>query len=291
MHLSKTTVVTAFYPLKGAKHEIGKYRAWIKNFCRIPCTMVIFTTEVYALEMHEWRKPYLEKTQIIVKPFDTFGMTCAAMMALWELQVKMDPEQGGASTRDRAELYAVWGLKQEFVRAAVAANKFQSKWFVWCDIGIQRYSNLQRFYERFPDDKTMDTLCEEGRLSFLELERIPGSFVQDWKEGKPMAHPMPPIALGGGCIAGDSAAWIEFGDSYKAMLQEFMKRGWFCGNDRDVYFAILMEKKMSRPYRLYNAAKFGGAIKGIEWMSFPPMLAGVIDAAMDTRFEEEDGAT
>jgi hypothetical protein len=290
MSLSKTTVVTAFYPLKGAKYEIGKYRAWIKNFCRIPCTMVIFTTEVYALEMHEWRKPHLDKTQVIVKPFDTFGMTCAAMMALWELQVKMDPEKDGASTSDRAELYAVWALKQEFVRAAVAANKFQSKWFVWCDMGIQRYSGLQRFYQGFPDDKTMDTLCEEGRLSFLELERIPGPFVQDWKEGKPMAHPMPTIALGGGCIAGDAGAWLEFGDAYKAMLQEFMKRGWFCGNDRDVYFAILMEKKMSRPYRLFHAAKFGDAAKGIEWMSFPPMLAGVIDASMDMRFEEEGDA-
>jgi len=284
MSISDITVVTAYYPLKKSKYNIGKYRAWIQNFCKIPCTGVIYTTEVYALEIYQWRREYLNKTQVIVRPFDAFGMTCASMMALWDKQGELDPEKENHSP----ELYAVWALKQELVRAAVAANKFQSKWFIWCDIGIQRYARLERFYRGFPDTATVEKLCEAGRLSFLEIEPIPESFVNDWKEGKPMMHPMPNMALGGGCIAGDAAAWEEFGDAYKGMLQEFVKRGWFCGNDRDVYFAILMEKK-TKPFRLFHAAKFGDVSpKGIEWMSFPPMLGGVVDAALDTRFEEDN---
>lgn len=284
MSLSDTTVITAYYPLKKAKHSVGKYRAWIQNFCKIPCTVVIFTTEVYALEIYQWRRLYLDRTQVIVRPFDRFGMTCISMMAIWDKQIELDPDK----EHNSPELYAIWALKQEFVRAAIAANKYQSKWFIWCDIGIHRYSRLQPFYREFPDVVTVEKFCEAGRLSFLEIEPIPESFVNDWKEEKPMMYPMPKMALGGGCIAGDAEAWQEFGDAYKEMLQAFIKRGWFCGNDRDVYFAILMEKK-TKPFRLFHATKFGDVPpNGIEWMSFPPMLGGVVDAALDTRFEKDE---
>lgn len=282
MHLSETTVVTAFYPLNKSKHDIGKYRAWIQNFCKIPCTMVIFTTETYALEIYQWRREFLNKTKVIVRPFDSFAMTCPPMMAFWEKQLIIDPEKH----LHNPELYAIWALKQEFVRIAVSANTFQSKWFIWCDMGIQRYKALQDFYMTFPSE--VETLCEEGRLAFLEVEKIPDSFVNDWNESKPMMYPVPETTLGGGCIVGDAAAWTEFGEAYKNMLQEFAMRGWFAGKDQVVYFAILMEKK-AKPYRLFHAKRFGdNAPGGIEWMSFPPMLGGLLDAELDMRFEEED---
>lgn len=277
--LSETTVVTAFYPLKKSKHDLGKYRAWIQNFCQIPCTMVIFTTETYALEIYQWRKEFLQKTKIIVRPFDSFAMTCPSMMAFWEKQHAIDPEKH----IHNPELYAVWALKQEWVRIAVNANTFQSKWFIWCDMGIQRYSHLQSYYMNFPSE--VAKLCPEGRLSFLEIDKIPESFVKDWEEEKPMMIPVPNVTLGGGCIVGDALAWTEFGEVYKEMLKEFALRGWFAGKDQIVYFTILMERKAS--FRLFHAAKFGGdkVPVGIEWMSFPPILGGTVDAAVDMRFE------
>ena len=279
--LSDTTVVTAFYPLKKSKHAIGKYRAWIQNFCKIPCAMVIFTTEIYALEIYQWRRQLLNQTHIIVRPFDTFAMTCPAMMSLWEKQVALDTSQDKNACSP--ELYAVWALKQELVRIAIRANSFQSKWFIWCDIGIQRYKGLQMHYMSFPSETAR--LCEEGRLSFLEVESIPKSFVDDWHEEKPMAHPIPKVCLGGGCIAGDAVAWEELGEAYKAMLQEFVVREWFAGNDRDIFFAIMMERKMR--FRLFYAKPFGdNAPPGIEWMSFPPMLGGMLAAEEDMRFTD-----
>ena len=97
--------------------------------------------------------------------------------------------------------------------------------------------------------------------------------------------PVPSVTLGGGCIMGDALAWTEFGEAYKDMLKEFALRGWFAGKDQIVYFTILMERKAS--FRLFHAAKFGGdkAPEGIEWMSFPPILGGTVDAAVDMRFE------
>lgn len=282
MLLTETTIVSAFYPLKVSKYDIGKYRAWIKNFCKFQGAIVIFTTEVFALELYQWRKSLLHLTQIIVRPFDSFAMTCPSMLAFWQKQHPMDPDKNIHSY----ELYAMWALKQELVRISINSNKFQSKWFIWCDIGIQRYSSLQSFYSHFPSE--VERICQPGRMAFLELDRIPESFVNNWIESKPMEYPIPPITLGAGCIVGDIDAWKEFGEAYKDMLKEFALREWFAGKESDVFFAILMEKK-TKPFRLFHAKQFGNPlIPGIEWMSFPPMLGGSIDAEVDTRFEPDD---
>lgn len=275
MKLSDTTIITAFYPLDKSKYDTGKYRAWIQNFCKIPSAMVIFTTEKYALEIYQWRREILDITQVIVRPFDSFAMTCTAMMSFWEKQVSEES--------DNAELFAIWAMKQECVRIIINSNKFQSKWFTWCDIGIQRYSSLQKYYMTFPCD--IERLCLEGRMTFLEINKIPDSYILDWVEGKPVEYPFPENILGGGCMVGDAEAWTEFGEQYKEMLKEFALRGWFAGKETDIYFAMLMEKKVN-PYRLFYARPFGDIeIPGIEWMSFPVMLGGNLDAELDTRFE------
>jgi len=73
------------------------------------------------------------------------------------------------------------------------------------------------------------------------------------------------------------------------MLKEFAIRGWFAGKDTNVLFAILMEKKMSKPFRLFHAGTFGDPIiPGIEWLCFPVMLGGNMDAELDMRFEPVD---
>jgi hypothetical protein len=70
-------------------------------------------------------------------------------------------------------------------------------------------------------------------------------------------------------------------------LKEFALRGWFAGNETSVFFAILMEKK-TKPFRLFHAKQFVN-IPGIEWLSFPVMLGGNLDAELDTRFEPIQG--
>lgn len=276
-----TTIISAFYPLKSSSHSIGNYRAWIQNFCKIPSSMVIFTTEQYSLEILQWRRGLLDKTHVIVKPFETFAMTCPSMMKFWEKQELLDSEKGSA------ELYAVWALKQEMVRIAVNQNRFQSKWFCWCDIGIQRYSRLHEFYISFPSD--IERLCVPGRMTFLEVDKIQQKILDDWDESKPTDYPFPDIAIGSGCIVGDADAWTEFGEAYKDMLKEFAIRGWFAGKETKIFFAILMEKKMSKPFRLFHAGTFGDPIiPGIEWLCFPVMLGGNMDAELDMRFEPVD---
>jgi hypothetical protein len=240
--------------------------------------MVLFTTEEYSFEILQWRRDLLDKTHLIVKPFDTFAMTCPSMLSFWKKQELLDKENGSA------ELYAMWALKQEMVRIVISQNRFQSKWFCWCDIGIQRYSRLNEFYVSFPSD--IERLCIPSRMTFLEVDKIPQKLLDDWDESKPTDYPIPNIAIGSGCIVGDMDAWTEFGEAYKDMLKEFAMRGWFAGKETNVFFAILMEKKMSKPFRLFHAGTFGDpVIPGIEWLCFPVMLGGNMDAELDIRFE------
>lgn len=275
---SETTVISAFYPLVvlNPKYSIGHYKVWLQNLCKIPMHLIIFTTETFALEIYQWRRQFLDRTHVIVRPFNSFAMTCPSMLSFWEKQEALDKENFG--TR---ELYAMWSLKQELVRIAINQNRFKSKWFCWCDAGIQRFSKLQTYYMTFPHN--IEYLCLPGRMTFLEVDKIPQDYVDEWNENKPVKYPFPEITLGSGCIVGDAAAWTEFGEAYKEMLKEFALRGWFAGKETSIFFAILMEKK-TNTFRLFHAKQFVD-IPGIEWLSFPVMLGGNFTAEVDTRFE------
>ena len=275
--VTETTLVTGWYPLKSTV----RIHQSIKNLCKLPKALVIFTTEVYALELLQYRKNYLNATQIIVRPFESFAMTCPSMMSLWDGQWLLDPSRN----KNTPESYALAAMKQEFMRIVTNHNRFQSKWFVWCDPGLFSYSALLGYSMSFPSE--IERLCLAGRMTFLEVSMIPESYILDREEGKPLEYPIAVQHLGGDCIVGDAAAWQEFGEAYKEMLKEFVLRGWFAGKDTDVYFAMLMEKTVP-PYRLFHATAFGQereVVEGIEWFSLAPMLAGTIDAPLDTRFE------
>jgi hypothetical protein len=85
---SEATVISTFYPLiiSNAKFSIGTYKLWLQNLCRIPCYLIIFTTETLALEVYQWRRHVLDRTHVIVRSLDSFAMTCESMIKFWEKQ-------------------------------------------------------------------------------------------------------------------------------------------------------------------------------------------------------------
>jgi glycosyltransferase involved in cell wall biosynthesis len=272
--IPRATVVTAFYPLSGSKHSTSNYINWMQNICKIPCNLVVFTSVEIAPFIKEMRGKL--HTQIIVRDFSSFKITSPEMQSFWKKQYTNDPEKKIHSP----ELYAVWAMKQECVMLAIENNYFSSDWFVWCDIGIQRESSTQQYYMNFPNQ--VAKLCEPGRISFLEVDRIPDNFVEDWKHSiVPFRWPAPNVTLGGGCIAGDIEAWKDFSTAYVSMLAKFEERGWFAGKDQIVYFAMCMEKVTRKPFRLFFPAY--GRID--HWMVFPVILGGDASANIDDRFE------
>jgi len=281
----RTTVVTAFYPLK-SKHGIEKYIEWINNFCNIQCSLVVFTDEQFAPIFQTLRRGL--PTKIIVKPFNSYEMTSPAMMSLWTKHHAMDPE---AATHNPA-LYAVWAMKQECVALTIHDNPFGTDWFAWCDAGIHRdacpaypfhtgwfnwhnpeiYPGTSKhpYYVQFP--LKADTLCRSGAIGFLEVHRIPDSFVTD------PSGPAPNFSLGGGVIVGDRVAWSTFCPAYKAMLQRMDARGEFIGKDQTVFFRMLTERMM--PFQLFQPQN----VPVDPWMQLPCILAGTIPVVLDERF-------
>jgi hypothetical protein len=272
------TVVTAYYPLGKAKHSGAAYMQWIQNFCRIPCSLVVFTDEETAGAIRGCRAGSAN-TVVVTRPFSSYRMTAPEMMAIWQRNHAIDPERKIHSP----ELYAAWAIKQEVVRYAIDMNPFQSDWFVWCDIGIQRQPALERFYTAFPSK--VPNMCPPGRMSFLEVSPIPDTFARAWARKAPCPQPVPPTMLGGGCIVGDRAAWADFGVAYEAMVLAMDGRGEFVGKDQIVFFRMLIDRKTAKPYRLFSAQKFA-TVPHIEWMSFPVILGGLAPANIDCRFEE-----
>lgn len=259
-----TTVVTAFYPLK-SKHSIEKYLEWINNFCKIPCNLVLFTNAELAPIFQKLRQDL--PTRIMVRPFESYEMTNPEWMALWTKHHGLDREAAIHSP----SLYAVWAMKQEVVSLTIDMNPFKTNWFVWCDIGIHRDASKHGYYDAFP--ARVAAICKPGSIGFLEVKRIPDSFITN-----PMA-PAPFVTLGGGCIIGDKRAWATFCPAYKAMLRTMDSRGEFIGKDQTVFFRLLVERVM--PFQLFEPQ--GSVVD--PWMQLPCVLAGTIPAVIDTRFE------
>jgi hypothetical protein len=274
---SDVTVVTAYYPLPKAKHSVASYMQWIQNLCLIPCSLVVYTDVETAEKIRQWRLGH--PTHIEVRPYFSWRMTSPEMMTMWQQDYAMDPEKAYHSP----DLYAMWALKQEVVRATIQSNPFQSQWFVWCDIGIQREPSLQNFYMSFPSK--VPTLCPRGRMSFLEVNPIPERFVGAWRHRTPCPLPIPSVTLGGGCIVGDISAWEDFGSAYESTLLEIHQRHEFGGKDQAIFFRMLIDHKVQRPYCLFFAQRFSSH-SGIDWMSFPVILGGSTIAKQDPRFNE-----
>jgi hypothetical protein len=277
---STTTIVTAFYPLEKSKHSVQKYIEWARNFCQIPRHMVIFTTASFVPLFADLRSRFTDITRIVIKEFDSYALTAPTQMEMWHRQWLKDPEARIHSP----ELYAVWAIKQECVSIVATEMPFGHDWYVWCDIGIQRDPSMQSYYMTFPD--AVPRLCIPGHIHFLEVERIPDQVVACYGQS-PIPYPSPSVTLGGGCIAGDRAAWTAFSGAYLEMIDRFNERGWFAGKDQTIYFAMLMEKTMR--FRLFHAVRFGGG--GDHWMSFPVILGDRADGRIDDRFEDSHPPT
>jgi hypothetical protein len=271
------TVVTAFYPLGKSKHGTGKYHLWLQNLCAIPCNLVVFTDATTAPLIREARGD--RPTVIHERPFDAWDMTTPAMMEMWRRQMDRDPERAIHSP----ELYAVWAIKQEAVMSVIAENPFQSRWFIWCDIGIQRHAHLQPWYMTFPTVDACERLIAQGRMTFLEVRPIPQGIVDHWARAVKYTGPAPSITLGGGCIAGDAAAWSDFSQAYKEELSRFDAAGHFNGKDQIVFFMMLINRRVKQPYRLIHAQPFGSG--GDPWMCMPVIFGGKVRPLIDKRFE------
>lgn len=190
-------VVTAYYPIAKCKHSQDQYFKWIDIFFKsVNCDIICFCPSEVADKLNSLKT---HRTTLITRDFNSFDMMSDSQMNVWKEFNKIDPENRYHSP----ELYAVWATKQEFVRTAI--NLVNRDVYIWCDIGCFRtlrngsFQNIKKFI--VPNKIT----C----LSILDT-------------------------IGGGVLAGDKSAWINFSNQYLSELSRNPH-----GKDQVIYKRIL----------------------------------------------------
>jgi len=179
----KHILVTAYYPLPGAKHSPHKYKEWFTNFFScVTCPVVCFCPPSMVEEFTSLKG---DNVTLIVREFNSWSMMSLQQMDIWKQFHAIDPEKGYHCP----DLYAIWAAKQEFVLEAMKIT--DGDLFTWCDIGCFRtrrqggFDYVEKYYK--PKKLTCLSICQ---------------------------------MIGGGVLMGDRDAWVMFSALY---LEELAK--------------------------------------------------------------------
>ena len=179
----KHSLVTAYYPIPGAKHSADKYKEWYTNFFNmVSCPVICFCPLSMVEEFSQLKG---ENVSLIIREFDSWDMMSESQMQIWKQFHSIDPEKG----HHCPELYAIWAAKQEFVREAMRIS--DGELFTWCDIGCFRTVRNGGF-------EFVETYYRPGKLTCLSICKM----------------------IGGGVLMGDRTAWTIFSTLY---LEELAK--------------------------------------------------------------------
>ncbi|XP_055347779.1 uncharacterized protein LOC129594940 [Paramacrobiotus metropolitanus] len=245
------TVVTAYYPVP-SKHNHSEYLEWINNFLSIiPCHLYIYTTRNMYPKLRHMRSNYTDRSRFIVREFDELAEY--AKMDKWNYIKSIDPEW-----YHTPEVYVVWNQKWRFVQEAIEENAFNSEYFLWCDIGSFRDTNLAHLLKTFPNvDVVRNKLQDHSKLTFNlmspynEDERGNGSFWLTLRNGNTFAD-----HVGGGIVAGHKEAWAIWIRNYYNMQVLFFKLGLNGGKEQNLMNAVVVRSwnnvQLVRPESYFN---------------------------------------
>ena len=235
---SSATIVTAYFRVS-SKHTPQTYERWMKLFLRLHDNMIIFTEPALVESIRTFRSHAWNRTVIVAcrngvndLPIRKFGQSKLKMNLpnnknddeFWKHQLEMDPEQ---KLHQSYKVFWIWLSKSWFVTQAISLNPFQSKLFVYSDIGCFRNAMMYRNVTliRYPQHVPTDRIL--------------------W-----MAHhtPNPPPTLfwnnkllqphyyfhSGSQAAGWAKTWPVFHRRFAATLDAFVTRYLFVGEDQCV---------------------------------------------------------
>ena len=127
---SKSTIVTAFYRFP-SKHTFEEYKAWISNFLRIQCSMVVFVDSQTTADLILELRPSALRSEFLVKvkPLSEQLWSKTYDESFWNTQKSRDPEAcaGCAHEHISPDLYKLWDGKSEFMTDVVDVNPFGAR--------------------------------------------------------------------------------------------------------------------------------------------------------------------
>ena len=185
----ETLLVTSYYPLSRSKYSHEIYNTWLQYFFYSVTCPVIFFCPPELVETLKCKSK--SNVTFIGRDFDSWDMMKEPQMEKWRQCWKVDPEQNIHSP----QLYAIWAAKQEFVREAITL--VESKVYIWCDAGCFRTKRDGSF-------KNVQKYIQSSKITCLDVTSL--------CNGQKL--------IGGGVLAGDKNAWINFSSLYLTELSK-----------------------------------------------------------------------
>lgn len=218
------TLVIAFYDLP-SKETLDQRKAKVQSFLRdFPCPLVLFTEHSLADELALSRMGLEKMTRVVVLDPKEWTANTKFIPALWQQQVKQDPELQLART---VEEFAFGFEKKEFMKKAIELNPFSSDDFVWIDPSFldssPTYTEGFPTVNRIPTDRLLIANPE-----FFTADDIASSYFR----GK---H-----RISNSLVAGSKQAWTEVAKTIDVVLSQKLNLFAFIGDDLLVlHYAVI----------------------------------------------------
>ncbi len=228
VHSKKSTIITAYFEIK-SKYPSHHYFKWIKNFLTIKDPVVIITSATLKQFMIDNRPAHLE-TKIIVRNMSQFFVRKRYGDAFWEKQHMMDIEK---SIHKGEYLYWIWDEKSHWLKEIAILNPFQSKNFVWMDMGAFRntkYNNKLVIQSDFTNNKVL-----ANKMIFLRISKA-----IRWLQSRYMSKFIYKdvikfnMYLGGGIFGGTKDAILRWHDTFYSEMDTWAKDNKFIGKDQTI---------------------------------------------------------
>ena len=262
---SKTTLVTAYFAIDGAKHSASEYNDWIARFFHLPDNMVIYTDAQSANFVEHLRT-------------DSRGCSKIHVMSLYQTYFGKNVDWVAQHLKDDErnihvpELYIVWSQKALWLAEVAEENPFQSEHFFWSDSG------------QFRDSVFLDTFVSVGETWTKEIDFLPScnmallsiepfqssELVVDSKgKNSPLRSTL--VRVGAGNFGGDACAVKLWREKYIEKVHQLDEDGLFVGKEQSILGDVCIE---NMPNCFLIPASDVQDI-GDKWFAMQPILHGV----------------
>jgi len=234
------TIVTAFY-LMNSKFNPNKYKEWIINFLNLKTKCVLFTNK----ETKEWFDNWVSLPNNIKVEMLEFDEFITAKYD-WNKQYEMDIEKEKGHSR---ELYMVWNEKINFLKKAIMINHYQTKWFIWCDIGSMRTKIFNNSKFDFTKSKTLGVL-DETKSYFFRIFNTRFSVENDKffieNKTKYVEKQCDLNIVQGGFILTNIKIYEKLHTEFYGLFHKLYNNNLFVGKDQLVYLSLVTKSSNTK---------------------------------------------
>jgi hypothetical protein len=226
---SPSTIVTAYFPTK-SKYPQSQYIDWMSTMLSLQDPMIIYTTPDMIPLIQNHRSHARNRTVLVPMTLDELPLVQQYPTEVWQAEWDKDPEKKRHASY---QVFWIWLSKSYFLLDATHRNPFESKYFLWSDIGCFR--NGKKDSISYWQDKTVmihTNLIPNDRMLFLAHHSPNPPLETVWWTNK--LGDKDHFYHSGTFMAGSLTTIPLFHAAVLETLAGFFTRGLFVGDDQTV---------------------------------------------------------